>query len=71
MPALHRMTRLLLQALNGRSSGNANPGRARVAAPTHALTMNRRWLEMLPAAPVTATLMVFFQVRVRLGSSCT
>ena len=34
------------------------------------LTMNRRWLEIWPAAPETATLMVFFQLLVRLSGSC-
>ncbi len=33
-------------------------------------TMNRRWFAMLPDAPVTATLIVFFQLRVREASSC-
>ena len=33
-------------------------------------TMNSRWLEIWPAAPLTATRMVFFHVAVSRGSSC-
>ena len=32
--------------------------------------MNSKWFAMLPEAPVTATLTVFFQEAVRLGDSC-
>lgn len=47
------------------------PGPSSHADPPMGLTMNSRWLAMLPEAPVTATWMVFFHVCVREGSSYT